>query len=168
MTVVLGMIALPEYLDSADMAEKILALADSQVLREQVGDRCREASIAYFSMKEYVARLEVLAQGVCDRTQQEKADTQVILDSGLFRRDFSCPPYQQSQSIEDEVRFYVRAWASGINRRKPFPGFHPGIYLEQHGVAIQGADPFADYLRAGRPEGPWNYPVIVAQEAVGR
>ena len=79
-------------------------------------------------------------------------------------RDFSCYPYQKNQSIEDEVRFYVRAWASGISRRKPFPGFHPGIYLEQHGLGIQGADPFADYLRAGQPEGPWNYPVIVAQE----
>jgi lipopolysaccharide biosynthesis protein len=34
--------------------------------------------------------------------------------------------------------------------------------LEQHGVADQGADPFADYLRQGRPEGPWSCPVIVA------
>ena len=149
------------YLDSADLAEKILALAGSPVLREHVGERCREASTAYFSMKDYVARLDVLAQDVCARTQQEKLDTQVILDSGLFRKDFSCPPYLQSQSIENEVRFYVRAWASGINRRKPFPGFHPGIYLEQHGLATQGADPFADYLCEGRPEGPWNYPVIV-------
>ena len=32
------------YLDSADLAEKILALAGSQVLREHVGERCREAS----------------------------------------------------------------------------------------------------------------------------
>ena len=163
----LGNHCVAEYIDSTNMAEKILALASSQVLREHVGEQCRVASIAYFNMKKYVARLEVLAQGVCDRTQQEKADTKTILDSGLFRRDFSCPPYQQSQSIEDEVRFYVRAWASGISRRKPFPGFHPGIYQEQHGLATQGADPFADYLRAGSPEGPWNYPVIVAQEADG-
>jgi lipopolysaccharide biosynthesis protein len=34
--------------------------------------------------------------------------------------------------------------------------------LEQHGVTIQGADPFAEYLRAGCPEGPWNNQVIVA------
>jgi hypothetical protein len=156
------------YLDSADMAKNILALAGSQVLREHVADRCREASIAYFNMKEYVARLEVLAQGASDRTQQEKADTQVILGSGLFRRDFSCPPHRQDQAIETEVRGYVRAWASGIDRRKPFPGFHPGIYLEQHGVAAQGTDPFADYIRAGGPDGPWSYPVIVAGEAAAK
>ncbi|WP_018604638.1 rhamnan synthesis F family protein [Uliginosibacterium gangwonense] len=157
-----------EYLDSADLAGKILALASSPTLHKDVADRCREASIAYFSMKEYVARLEHLAQVVCDRTQQEKADTKVILSSGLFRPDFSCPPHRQNQSLEEHVRSYVRAWASGIDRRKPFPGFHPGIYLEQHGLSIEGADPFAEYLRAGCPEGPWNYPVIVEANAENR
>ncbi|MES2499600.1 MAG: rhamnan synthesis F family protein [Pseudomonadota bacterium] len=150
------------YLDSADMAEKILALVSSQGLREDVADQCRKTSIAYFNMQEYVARLEALARSVCDRTQQEKADVQVILDSSLFRRDFSCHPHLQGQSIETEVRAYVRAWASGIDRRKPFPGFHPGVYKEQHGLEVQNADPFAEYVRAGQPEGPWNYPVIVA------
>ena len=148
-----------EYLDSSEMAEKILVLASSPVLRKHVGNQCREASIAYFNMQEYIAHLEVLARVACDRTQQEKADTQVILDSGLFRLDFSSP--RQGQSIEAEVRAYVRAWASGICRRKPFPGLHPGIYQEQHGLATQGADPFADYLRAGRPKGPWDNLVIV-------
>ncbi|OEU68012.1 MAG: hypothetical protein BA863_19105, partial [Desulfovibrio sp. S3730MH75] len=157
----LGNHCVAAYLDSADLAEKILTLAGSQVLREHVGGRCREASIAYFNRKDYVARLEILARGVCDRTQQEKMDKQAILDAGLFRQDFSHPPFWQEQSIDEEVRAYVRGWASGIDRRKPFPGFHPGIYLEQHGVATQGADPFADYLRAERPDGPWHYPVII-------
>ena len=62
----------------------------------------------------------------------------------------------------------MRGWASAIGQRKPFPGFHPGIYLEQHGVAVHGADPFADYVRAGRPDGPWSYPVIVAGETAAR
>jgi len=161
-----------EYLDTAEMAKNILALAGSRVLREQVADRCRESSIAYFNMQEYAARLEVLARGACDRAQQEKADTQVILSSGLFRPDFSCPPQVQNPPLEKEarvnVRAYVRAWASGISRRKPFPGFHPGVYSEQHGVAVPGADPFADYIRAGRPAGPWSYPVMVAGEAAGK
>ena len=152
-----------EYLDSADMAEKILALAGSQVLREDVADRCRKASLAYFNMEKYVARLEALAQTVNDRTQQEKADARTILDSGFFRKDFATSPDGQSQTIENQVRAYVRAWASGVGRRKPFPGFHPGVYLDQHGVSAQGVDPFADFIRAGRPEGPWNNQVIIAR-----
>jgi len=98
--------------------------------------------------------------------QQEKADTRVILDSGLFRQDFA--PYRPSPSLEDDVRAYVRSWACGIDRRKPFPGFHPGIYLEQHGVATRMADPFADYLRANRPNGPWHCPVISAGKTKGK
>jgi glycosyltransferase involved in cell wall biosynthesis len=152
------------YLDSNDMAKKILALGNSQQLRAQVARQSRETSMAYFDMNRYVDRLERLAQGVCARTEHEKADTHTILSSGMFRRDFACPPYRQGQSIDEEVREYTRAWISGIGRRKPFPGFHPGIYLEQHGLATDGSDPFADYLRAGQPKGPWHYPVIVAGE----
>src|ERR1700690_884617 len=119
-----------EYLDSTDMAGKISILAGSQVLRDFVAGRCLEASASYFNMQEYVARLDVLARDACLRAQQEKADTQMILSSGLFRRDFSSPPHMQGLSIEMEVRSYVRAWASRLSRRKPFPGFHPGIYME--------------------------------------
>jgi glycosyltransferase involved in cell wall biosynthesis len=149
-----------EFLDSADMTAKILALAGSKSLRQKVGSQCRKASVAYFSMSEYVNRLDALAQNACNRSKQEKTDTQTILGSGLFRRVFACPPDEQGLSLEAEVRRYVRAWASGVDRRKPFPGFHPGIYLERHGLASPGTDPFADYLHAGRPAGPWNYPVI--------
>lgn len=155
-----------QYLDSVDMAGKILALAGSQELYEDVAGRCREASMAYFSMKKYVARLEALAQDICVHTKQEKADTQEILASGLFRRDFSCPPHWNNDAIEADVRAYVRAWSSGIDRRKPLPGFDPGAYQEQHGLATDGADPFADYLRAGLPDGPWNYPVIAASDTI--
>jgi hypothetical protein len=154
-----------EYIDTTDMAEKILALARSESLRAEVADRCRAASTSYFRMKEYVARLEHLAQQAYDRIQQEKEDIRVILDAGIYQRDFSCPLHRQGGGLASEVRTYVRGWASGIDRRKPFPGFHPGIYLEQNGVGAKNVDPFAEYLRAGRPDGPWNYPVITAQAA---
>ncbi len=151
-----------EYLDSSDMANKIVALSCQKALRAEVSEKCHATSIAYFNMSDYVANLEALAKNAYDSTQLEKADTQTILESGLYRQDFSLLPHDLNQSIENRVRSYVRAWVSGVRRRKPFPGFHPGIYLEQHGVTIQGTDPFADYLRAGRPEGLWNYPVVVA------
>jgi len=153
------------YLDTAEMADKILALAGRPRLRHELGERGREASTSFFSMKGYVARLEVLAQSAADRARQEKQDVEVILGSGLFRRDFSVPPNVTQPALDDAVRLYVRAWASGIKRRKPFPGFHPGIYVEQRGVAIEGADPTADYIRAGQPEGPWNSTVIVEDGA---
>jgi glycosyltransferase involved in cell wall biosynthesis/SAM-dependent methyltransferase len=156
----LGDDCVARYLDTAEMADKILALANSRPLRHKVGEQGREAAASFFNMKDYVSTIEVLAQGASERAWQEKQDLAVILDSGLFRPDFSLP--LNAVLPEDAVRWHVRAWGSGVHRRKPFPGFHPGVYLEQHGVAIEGADPTADYIRAGRPEGPWNSPVITA------
>ena len=152
------------YLDTTDMANKVLALAGSIELRNFVAARCLESSTKYFNMKEYVSQLESLVLKVCLSSQQEKLDTQEIIESGLFRPDFSCQLSQQNQLINIAVRSYVRVWASEVDCRKPFPGFHPGVYTEQHGVVEVGADPFADYLRAGRPEGVWSYSVIESKD----
>ena len=150
------------YLDSSELAEKVLALANDPALRAEVAKRCHEAADAYFSMARYVDSLEQLAQGVASRSEQEYADTRTIIESGLFQADFASGPQRGGETLEAQVRRYVRSWASGIDRRKPYPGFHPGIYLEQHGVTVPGADPFADYIRAGQPQGPWNYRLVEA------
>lgn len=155
-----------EYIDTSDMAKKVLALACSSALRTKIADQCREASTSYFDMKRYVSQLEALAQESIDRARQEKEDIGLIIQADVYQREFSCPVHLRDESLESALRNYVRAWASGIYRRKPFPGFHPGIYLEQHGVSIKNADPFAEYLRAGSPEGPWNIPVITAAQPV--
>jgi len=156
----LGSLCIADYLDSADMAAKILALADSRTLRRQTADRCRQAAADFFDMRNYVVRLQALAEGASERARQERADARIILESGLFRSDFACPPQWREATAEKKIRRYVRTWASGMVCRKPLSGFHPGIYLEQHGLTGPNANPFADYLRAEEPEGPWRYPVI--------
>jgi glycosyltransferase involved in cell wall biosynthesis len=158
----LGDRCVAKYLDTADMADKVRALACSKPLQLEVGERGRNASSSYFNMREYVARLEVLARGAVDRTARERQDVETIVASDLFRSDFSVPPAVAPLPINSAVRLHVRSWASGIRRRKPFPGFHPGVYLEQHGVAVEGSDPTADYIRSGRPDGPWNSTVIAS------
>jgi glycosyltransferase involved in cell wall biosynthesis len=146
------------YLDTQDIARKIIDFSASTDLIANVGAQCRAAAAGYFDMARYIERLEALAEEVRLRVTQEQADCQVILESGIFRADFASFPADASEA--QAVRRYVRAWSSGIGRRKPFPGFHPGMYLEQHGVAVPAGDPLADYLRAGKPQGPWSYPVI--------
>ena len=163
----LGDQCVAEYMNIDDIAKKIIAFVHSRQLLLQVGNICREASVKLFNMEDYVSSLEMLVPRICDISKQEKIDTELIQRSGLFRSDFSSSNSQQNQSIEDQIRFYVRAWANEIGCKKPFPGFHPGIYLEQHGVAIEHTDPFADYLRAGQPVGPWCYEVIESEKKVG-
>ncbi|SDP44845.1 Glycosyl transferases group 1 [Rhodoferax sp. OV413] len=146
------------YLDTADAAEKILRFSSVPGLLEKVGAKCREAALQYFDMERYVQNLEALAHAVGQRTLREKSDYQAVLAAEVLRSDVAC--YPDALPSSQLARRYVRAWASGIGRRKPFPGFHPGIYQERHGLAVSGADPLADYLQSGQPDGAWSYPVI--------
>ena len=146
------------YLDTADAAEKILRFSAVPGLLEEVGAKCRQAALQYFDMERYVQDLESLVDTVRQRTLREKSDYQAVLAADVLRPDVAC--YPDAPSPAQVARRYVRAWASGIGRRKPFPGFHPGIYQEQHGLAASGADPLVDYLQSGQPDGAWRYPVI--------
>ena len=151
------------YLDAEDIASKILCFADARASIEEVGAQCRLRAAEYFNMTGYVERLESLASEVRSRVDQEAADCRTILEAGVLRPDFADMP--DNVPAREMVRRYVRTWACGIGCRKPFPGFHPGIYLEQHGLAVADSDPLADYLRAGKPQGPWNYTVITPGDA---
>lgn len=152
------------YLDVEDMARKVVALAESKDLRKRVSDCSAEVASATFDMAKYVTQVEQLAIEEVERAQQEKLDVETILKSDLPRLDFFLPAHLQKKSREEAIRFYVRSWASGVWRRKLFPGFCPGIYLERHGVEKAGVDPLADYLRAGQPEGPWRFDLITSDE----
>jgi glycosyltransferase involved in cell wall biosynthesis len=154
----LGEACVAGYFDTEGIAARIIGFADSRQTIAEVGAECQARAAEYFNMAGYVGRLESLAQEIRLRVEQEAADCATILEAGVLRPDFADLPVDAP--VQNMVRRYVRTWASGIGRRKPFPGFHPGIYLERHGVAVVGGDPLADYLRAGRPQGPWDYAVI--------
>ena len=159
----LGSRCVAGFLDTEDIARKILDFAASRASIAEVGAVCRLRAGEYFDMAHYVERIESLARDVTAHVRGEEADCRTIAESGVLRMDFADMPPEMS--FDQIVRQYVRTWASGIGRRKPFPGFHPGIYLEQHGVEALGRDPLADYLRNGRPQGAWSYPVITPDDS---
>lgn len=156
------------YLDTDDMARNILELINSKNLRDSVSKKSRVSSAKYFNMELYIQQLEELALSACTRVNQNRLDVQLILDSKLFQMNFSVPQHGKHQSMEECLPGYIRSWATGLGCRKPFPGFHPGVYQEQHGVKIAGSDPFADYLSQGQPQGPWNYAVIKSGKTVNK
>ncbi|PWV64470.1 rhamnan synthesis F family protein [Plasticicumulans acidivorans] len=153
-----------KYLDVSDLALKIKPMVESDSYRAEVGKNCREVTIRSFQMKDYVSKLEQLGQKAKSLHEQQEKDRTTIMESGLFNTDFSIPSYFGHVQEETAVSIYMRSWATGIRQRKPYPGFHPGMYLERHGVSCTGADPFADYLRNGHPKGPWRAQVIEAQK----
>ncbi|TIC78511.1 glycosyltransferase [Crenobacter intestini] len=149
-----------EYLDTQALADKILHLLEDPTRFQDVAARSKQLAASTFDMERYVHELEKLVEVAAKQSEQEARDVAEILRSNLLDQDYCSPPHHRSRSPEEAVRAYVRAWASGIGRRNPFPGFNPGIYLERHGVSAEGVEPLADYLRVGAPAGPWRLPVI--------
>jgi glycosyltransferase involved in cell wall biosynthesis len=158
----LGDACIAGYLDADDMAGKVLALVRSQTLYASVAALGAKIVADKFDMDGYLTRLETLLAHEGSRASQEKRDVETILGADVDRLDYFLPPDMkwQTQTREDSVRGYLRSWQSGVGRRKLFPGYDPRTYADKHGLATPGADPVADYLRAGRPTGSWNYPLI--------
>jgi glycosyltransferase involved in cell wall biosynthesis len=149
-----------EYLDTNDLARKVLALAAKPELRAEVAERSRSRAKPEFDMKTYVSRLEGIALEAIGCEAQIKEDIDLIAASGEFRSDFYKHKAIDSFSENRIIEVYVRGMASGLELRKPMPGFHPLVYLSNNADGRAVHDPFADFLRKNSPRGPWLQKVI--------
>ena len=157
----LGDQCVARYLDPHDLARKVKALADSDDLRARVSERSRAAAKKQFNMNAYVSKIEGIATQAVGKGSHVKEEVKTIVASGKFRSDFFASPTAKSIPEDMIVEAYVRRMASGLAIRKPMPGFLPTVYAwlkTSEGRAT--GDPFADFLREGRPEGPWLQTVI--------
>ena len=156
----LGDPCVAKYLDTHDLAQKVKALADSNELRASVADRSRSAAEKEFNMNAYVERIEAIAMHAVAHDARSKDEIKAILTSGKFRSDFfkhaGVAEFSEEKIIED----YLHRMDRGLGVRKPMPGFQPTIYSAQTADGDAKADPFADFLRKGSPEGPWLQRVI--------
>ena len=153
------------YLDVDAMAARIITLAKSKPSRQRVSQQCSRVAARTFSMARYVEQLEHMAISAADRARQEERDVEIISRNKGIKLDYYYADRQLGKrDLKLVTKDYVRSWNSGIGMRKPQPGFHPGIYLDEHGVKTQFADPYADYLSAGKPEGPWKLPLITSRD----
>lgn len=159
----LGEACVVPYIDTVKMAEKVIAFAQSKSLSETVGEQLQKVALKEFDMKNYVAQLEKIGLDSTALLEQEQKDTITIGKSGLAQMDFFSPPFPHI--LPDQVaHYYIRLWASEVRKRKLFPGFHPGIFMEQSELYQTGCDPLANYLRVGQPVGPWQFEVIRSEE----
>lgn len=142
------------YLDTTEMAEKISAIILSKGLQRKISDGFKEIVKNVFNMKDYIDKIEKLA---LDFSFQQKNNIKEIEDLNLLRNDY----FRPWKSPKEAAQIYAWAWATGGPKlKKPFPGFHPGIFREQWKGKSNKKDPLLDYLDAKRPAGPWQYEVI--------
>jgi len=149
------------YFDCPALARKAVSLLRSPQRLQQISQLSLEQARRWFQMPAYMQQLLQLASESATEVQQEEADLKVLLDQRLIHRDFHVTDPRLSELAMTQR--YLLAWRSNIHARKPFPGFHPGIYRERELPQGSRRDPLAHWQEHGRPAGPWQLPLITPE-----
>jgi hypothetical protein len=95
-------------------------------------------------------RIQSLAKKAASLLAVEGGQIEELVRSRVFHREYATPEISDDRIA---VGSYLAGWRSGWKPRKPCPGFHPGVYRDHH-PKITG-DPTIDFLKEGKPAGPW-------------
>lgn len=151
------------YLDCTQMASQAVALLRSGQQRRQLGLQLQGRAQQWFDMPRYCRELVRVAQEGASEIEQQRADARIIREQRLIDPGFHDP--KPLLSASRRARQYLLAWRQGIAPRKPFPGFHPGIYREQAMPCHSDRDPLAHWYEQGGRPGPWQVPLITPGSA---
>ncbi len=155
----LGSACVAEYIDTRELAEKVLRLANSTEFYDEVSLKTREFATTTFDFDRYVQRIETLGQSAKARVGNVDADIGLIVASGCFRPDFF--EANAVNTSPQNVRDYMDKLSWICAARKPEPGFSPFVYAEHKESGYDGTkEAYADFLSKGRPAGPWLLPVL--------
>jgi hypothetical protein len=144
-----------EYLDVGGAASRIGELANNRDDYQRVGKAFKAIQEKTFNLDRYVEQIYKQCEELIALKQCEKRDCEIIEQSGLLDEKFLGGSYATNQQGS---KAYIMTWSSGLARKKPFPGFHPGIYAERNRIIQR--NPLADYIEKGNPAGPWIHEVI--------
>ncbi|WP_169166130.1 rhamnan synthesis F family protein [Cellulomonas taurus] len=159
------------HLDATAAGDLIGRLAEDSALRHRLGDTIRAAAGIAFDLADYVRRIDELGHAARARREQEESDVTTILADGDFDPELYTYAGHEDDSPEELVRDYVHRSAlaaprararAGILVRRPAAGFHPLAFAERAPDYddTRDGDPYAVWLRRGRPAGPWHREVI--------
>ena len=148
-----------DYMDVEGAASRIVGLANDHAEFQRVGKACEAVLGKTFNLDRYAEKIHEHCEELMTQEESAKEDRDTIQESGLFDEKF----FRHHAAIDQlGIKAYMSLWASGLNHRKPIPGFHPGIYAERNQISKR--DPFAEYIRQGKPAGPWVQEVITPVE----
>ena len=145
------------YLDANEMAKKLNRLLSNNEKRRDIGKHCGEKADHWFNMKTYVREIEKLGDEAKLQERKLNLDTTYLIKEKAINMDYC---FNGETNEEYCTQHYLNSWKSGIGTRKPFPGFHPGIYKEEKRKYGMEEDPLINYIKTGRPRGKWNSELI--------
>jgi glycosyltransferase involved in cell wall biosynthesis len=150
-----------EYIDTSMLAEKVLRLANSSEFYDEISRKTRDFATNTFDFDRYVQRIEALGQNAKARASNADTDIADIVASGCFRPDFFDANAARTSAMAKDVRDYMDRLSWVFGARKPEPGFSPFAYAECEKSGYEGThEAYGDFLRKGRPAGPWLLPVL--------
>ncbi|MCC6888184.1 MAG: glycosyltransferase [Hyphomicrobiales bacterium] len=163
------------YLDPVAAARAIARLLDDRTFYRAVAAEVRSLAERQSDVRRHVETIKAVAAAARDACEAEQRDAAIIEADSTFDARFYLPP-GDSRSREQAIREFVRAWASGTVDRKPCAGFQPHVFAAHrrsctpsHHTApapLIDSNPFADFVRQGRPSGPWSTDILTTDGAV--
>lgn len=145
-----------QYLDVAGLADRIAALAATPNRCAFLAARSTFMASRWFDAQvqaETIAKLAITGQS------EIEADVATICASPTFNPEFCLDLGSDFSDRQAAALQYLKKMRTGIAVRKPEPGFHPLIFSQTYPSASK-CDPYVDFLRLGRPPGPWSVSVI--------
>jgi glycosyltransferase involved in cell wall biosynthesis len=170
------------HLDAEAAGRVITHLSSDETARQKMAQATANLARAIFNMEHYVAHLDALGVLHDAQAAQKRADAETILLDESFDQDLflGAEPIIESRALT-VARYLIPA--SGAPEvpvaqvldndeegeeqeikqklRRPAPGFDPRLWVAIHPDRMHGGeDPFADFIRAGRPPGRWQSPLL--------
>jgi len=164
-----------DYLDAEAAAQMILNLAEDSGRRRRIQEATRNLAAACFNMEGYVAKLNEIGMEAAARMKLRSADAATLRQDPTFDQDMFLGLSKLLEPRATTIARYLAIssagyWKAGIPRndayRRPAPGFNPFIYAQTNLLRLsEGVDPLADFIRQGKPTGPWLLPVLRPRHA---
>ena len=159
------------YLDVHAAAKLVARLADDPSALAELGAATRRLAEKTFDMNRYVDQLDTLGRDAARLMEQRAHDLATISGDPMFDAINFLGTDVATTSREEAIRRFIARSAilgatvrpkSNFYYRRPCAGFHPQIYAHEN----LGRDdsrlinPLAQFIRAGKPDGPWKTEVI--------
>lgn len=155
---ILGNALVASYLNTSSMAEKAANLVNGYEQRQLIARRSKEKAQEWFNMSHYIKELKSIAEETVKEEKVLKKELEILASKRIIDEEFC---FKNSKlSKRSEILHYLVSWRNEVWPRKPFPGFHPGIYKEQILEDAPCPDPLIHYLKENQPKGEWNVPMI--------
>jgi glycosyltransferase involved in cell wall biosynthesis len=159
------------HLDAGAAAQLICDLANDPTRLANLSMAIRTVAEARFDMARYISVLDELGRNAITVLEQIKRDQVSIWKNNSFNADLYLGQLTNPLTAGETLAKYLNASRlvaprnrphAGMHLRRPLEGFHPLIYASDNPQfdEAKGEDPFAHYIRTGRPVGRWMHQVL--------